>query len=268
MEIKEPKQKYKGIVARPSVYKNGDILEHVTAEVLRQAISFQKRIPLIIGPHPAGGRANPNDYIGHVVQTWNATQQRVDGEFLFFRERWDKIPVDIQRQLTNDEVVKLSTGYEIGDVVEGFQRGRRYDHIALNVPNPMHEDVGVNVRMESELPDNFRIEQEAQIGEEKEPEKETVETAPTTVTFTDEQFKQLLEAIRPIVPEPPVVSETKVEEATKEVQVEPSTPTPPEPRMEPEKVIPRGTAPSEEDYATNDDTVAVSVQMLGEKAKK
>lgn len=264
------KYKHKGIVARPGVHNRGDILEQITAELLRQAIPFQPRIPLIVGPHPPGGRSNPNDWIGHVEQKWNATQQRVDGEFLFYREHWDKVPVDIQRRLNNKEVVKLSAGYEIGDLVEDVQRGRKYDHLALNVHNPMHEDVGVNVRMESELPDNFRIEQEAQIGEEEEPEdKETVKPAPTSVTFTDEQFKQLLEAIRPVVPEPPVVSETKVEEEViEEVQVEPSTPIPPEPRMEPEKVIPRGTAPSEADYATNDDTVAVSIEMLGEKAKK
>ena len=258
--------KFDGIVARPGIHKDGNRLEHITAELLRQAITSQKRIPLIIGPHPPLGRANPNDYIGHVEQAWNETQQRVDGVFLFYREKWDKVPLDVQRRLSNKEIVKASAGYEIGDVVEGAQRGRRYDHLAIDVQNPMHGDIGVNVRMESEFPDNFRIEQESQIGEEEPEVKETVTTAPTSVTFTDEQFKQLLETIRPA---PPVVVETKVvEEVTEEVLVEPSTPPLPEPRMEPEKVIPRGTAPSEEVYPLNDDTCAVSVNMFRESKKK
>jgi len=269
MDNKETEEihKFDGIVARPGVHKDNTRIEHITTEVLRQAITSQPRIPLILGPHPPLGRANPNDYIGHVEQTWNEAQQRVDGVFLFYREKWNELPLDVQRRLSNKEIVKASAGYEIGDVVEGAQRGRRYDHLAIDVHNPMHGDIGVNVRMESELPDNFRIEQESQIGEEKESEvEETVTTAPTSVTFTDEQFKQLLETIRPA---PPVVSETKVEEeATEAVLMEPSAPAPPAPRMEPEKVIPRGTAPSETNYPLNDDTVAVSVDIFGGSKKK
>jgi len=258
--------KKQGILAHVGEFKFGDRTEIKTASELKKAVERQPIIMLTHG-HPAGHLPTVSDYIGTVSQKWNEEKQRVDGDFWFYDEH---IPEHIRERIVNDRPVKISAGYSVDRVEEGIQKGILYSHIAvLNEeadPKCPLDKCGVNVRMESNS--EIRYEQAQDIDKPEEPEKETVKPAPTSVTFTDEQFKQLLETIRPVVPEPPVVEETKVEEATKEVPEEPSAPTPPEPRMEPEKVIPRGTAPSEAEYATNDDTVAVSIQMLGKNAKK
>ncbi len=262
-----PEIKKRGILAVPGEYKFGDKTETKTAEELRLAAQRQPILTLTLG-HPDGHIPRASDYIGTVTQKWNEAKQRVDGDFWFYDEH---IPTHIRERIINNVPVKISAGYSVDRVEEGIQKGILYSHIAVldgEDPKCPLDKCGVNVRMETNS--ELRYEQEQTIDEPKEPEvKETVQTAPPSITLSDEQFKQLLEAVRPVVPEPPAVQKPEVEEeVTKEVPVEPSAPTPPEPRMEPEKVIPRGTAPSEEDYATNDDTVAVSIQMLGEKAKK
>ena len=256
--------KKKGILAVPGEYKFGDNTEIKTAEELKLAAQRQPILTLTLG-HPAGHIPKASDYIGTVSQKWNEEKQRVDGDFWFYDEH---IPQHIRERIVNNTPVKISAGYTVDSVEEGIQKGILYSHIAIvegGDPKCPLDKCGVNVRMESNS--ELRYEQEQDIDEPKEPEvKETVTTAPTSITFTDEQFKQLLDTIRP---ETPAVQKPEViQEVTEEVLVEPSTPPLPEPRMEPEKVIPRGTAPSEEVYPLNDDTCAVSVNMFRESKKK
>ena len=261
-----------GIVARPGTHKRGGMDEVVTAEQLKRAIQIQNRIPLILGPHPAGGIMNPLDAIGTVTQRWNDAEQRVDGEFWFFNEseeelrKWLLIPQSIRDRIVNYDRVPLSASYQIGKIEEGIQIGRLYDHLALNVENPMHEDVGVNVRMEAELPENYRIESESEISEvePQEPLK------PREVRFSEEQFKHLterLDKLESLVSAPPAEPEKPEVQATEEVLEETPEPTPQEPKVEPKKVIARSTAPSEDDYPLNDDMLAVSKTIFGEEIK-
>lgn len=261
-----PEIKKKGILAVPGEYKFGDRTEIKTAEELKLAAQRQPILTLTLG-HPGGSLPSESDYLGTVAQKWNEEKQRVDGDFWFYDEH---IPPHIRERIANNEPVMISAGYTVDRVEEGIQKGILYTHIAIvdgGDPKCPLDKCGVNVRMESNS--NLRYEQEQEIDEPKETEdKETVQTPPS-VTFTKEQFDQLLEAIRPVVPEPPAEQKPEVEEKViEEVQVEPSAPTPPEPRMEPEKVISTGTSPSTEEYPLNDDTVAVSVKMLGDKESK
>jgi len=174
-----------GIVARPGTH--GD--EVVTADSLRRATWYQNRVPLIIGPHPAGGYAYPDDYVGTVGMKWNDKQQQVDGEFWFFDEKWDSLPDEIKRKLKANEEIKLSAGYETGTDEQKRQKWRKWDHIALGVPNPLIDDVGVNVRMEEQLPEGFRCEEEPVISGEKTEQTEE----PKTVSLTPAQLAQVID---------------------------------------------------------------------------
>ena len=262
-----PEIKKKGILAVPGEYKFGDTTEVKTAEELKLAAQRQPILTLTLG-HPAGSLPSESDYIGTVAQKWNEEKQRVEGDFWFYDEH---IPPHIRERIVNDVPLKISAGYTVDRIEEGIQKGILYSHIAIidgGDPKCPLDKCGVNVRMESNS--NLRYEQEQEIDEPKEPEvTETVETVPTTVTFTEKQFEQLLEAIRPPVPAPPAEQKPEVEEKViEEVTEEPAAPTPPEPRMEPEKVIPTGTSPSAEEFATNDDMVAKSIKILGDREKQ
>lgn len=259
-----------GIVARPGTHKRGGMDEVVTAEQLKRAIQIQNRIPLILGPHPAGPGTNPLDVIGTVTQRWNDAEQRVDGEFWFFNEseeelrKWLLIPQSIRDKIVNYEKVPLSACYQIGKIEEGVQIGRHYDHLVLDVDRPMHTDVGVNVRMESELPENYRIESESEISEaltKEEPKSREI------TGFNEVQLQQIKDLLAPLIPTPPAEPEKPEVQATEEVLEETPEPAPQEPKVEPEKVIARSTAPSEDDYPLNDDMVAVSKTIFGEEIK-
>ena len=262
-----PEIKKKGILAVPGEYKFGDTTEVKTAEELKLAAQRQPILMLTQG-HPDGHIPLVSDYIGTVSQKWNEEKQRVDGDFWFYDEH---IPEHIRERIVNNKPVKISAGYTVDNVEEGIQKGILYSHIAVlrdgDDPKCPLDKCGVNVRMESNS--KLRYEQEQEIDAPKgTADKETVQTPPS-VTFTDEQFKQLIEAVRPPVPEPPAVQKPEVEQKViEEVIAEPSTPTPPEPKMEPEKVIPIGTSPSAVEYATNDDMMAVSIKILGDKEKQ
>ena len=252
--------KREGIVARPGVHRRRDGSEEVvTKEELQRAIRFQNRIPLIVGPHPAGGYASPTDFVGTVTPYWDDAHNLLAGKFWFFDEEWERIPEEIRKRILSGELVKLSAGYEVGKVENGHQVGRKWDHLALGVDNPMHPDVGVNVRVEEEFPENFRTEQEAEIGSEKKAEQRPPEKAPVqqTMTFTKEQFDQLLAAIRPYPqPQAPHPAEEKLERAVAVVEqpkqaetVVVPTPPQPKPQVEPARTIPKDTsAPGEPEH--------------------
>lgn len=168
--------KRKGIVARPGVFND----EVVTADMLRRMIQFQNRIPLIVGPHPVGGYSKPSDWVGTVGNLeWNDEEQAVDGDYWFFDEEWHRVPNEVQDKVVNYRKVNASQGYdtEVNDHKE--QVWRKWDHIALGIPNPLIPDIGVNVRMESKFPNSFRSESSAEISakddEKKQPPAEQTE---------------------------------------------------------------------------------------------
>lgn len=223
-----------GVVARPGTH--GD--EVVTADSLKRATWYQNRIPLIVGPHPAGGYAYPDDYVGTVGLRWNDEQQQVDGEFWFFDEKWDSLPEEIKRKLKSNEEIRLSAGYETRTDEQNRQKWRKWDHIALGVLNPLIDNVGVNVRMEEQMPEGFRCEEEPVItGEEEKTEK------PKTLNLTPAQLQTVIDtavekalAKKEETPTEEEPSEEVTEKAPEEAEV-----ALPEP--EPEMVLP-ASAPS------------------------
>ncbi|MHC4335467.1 MAG: hypothetical protein ACYSUV_17215, partial [Planctomycetota bacterium] len=156
--------KRKGIVARPGVHINpmSGKEESITWETLKEAVQFQNRIPLVLS-HPLTGYINPNERIGTVTQRANEKTKEIEGEFWFFDEPkyWNQIPQDLKKKIIGGQEINLSAGYKVGPIVEGRQTSRQYDHIALDVKSPMF-NVGItegDVRMESKLPEDFRIEE-------------------------------------------------------------------------------------------------------------
>ena len=235
--------KRKGIVARPGVHKN--VItgkdEIITWEELKEAVQFQNRIPLVLS-HPLKGYINPDERIGTVTQKANEKTKEIEGEFWFFDEPkyWDQIPVDLKKRIIGGKGIDLSAGYKVGAIVEGRQTSRQYDHIALDVKSPMH-NVGItegDVRMESKLPDNFRIEETPSIeGEKKEgtlPAKvEPYDPVQLGITIgkMQAQIENLTEQL----------NKPAVEETTEETRTEPATIPEQEP-PKPKAVIPQGSA--------------------------
>ena len=236
--------KRKGTVARPGVHKN--VItgkdEIITWEELKEAVQFQNRIPLVLS-HPLTGYINPNDRIGTVTQTVNEKTKEIEGEFWFFDEPkyWDQIPVALKKKIIGGQEINLSAGYKLGDIVEGRQTSRHYDHIALDVKSPMF-DVGItegDVRMESKLPDNFRIEETPTIeGEKKEgtlPAK--IEPYdPVQLGMTIGKMQAEIDHLKEQLNTKPAVEEPT--EETRTVQEVIHEPEPPKPKT----VIPQGSA--------------------------
>ena len=240
--------KRKGIVARPGVHKNviSGKDEVITWEELKEAVQFQNRIELCI-EHPQNGILNPDDRIGNVTQRINEKNKTIDGEFWFFDEPkyWDRVPLDLKKKIIGGQEINLSAGYKVGSIVEGRQTSRRYDHIALDVKNPMFDYVGIekgDVRMESKLPENFRIEETPTI-EGTEPKKEapvpkTEPYDPVSLGVMIGELKAEIAALKAEKEKP------AVEGTTEETRPEPEPIHEPEP-PKPKTVIPQGSAAKE-----------------------
>lgn len=234
--------KRKGIVARPGVHRNARTGkdEVITWEALKEAVQFQNRIPLVLD-HPVGGYINPNERIGTVTQRPNEKEKVIEGEFWFFDEPkyWDQIPPDLKKKILSGKEIGLSAGYKVGPIVEGRQTSRQYDHIALGVNNPMM-DVGItkgDVRMEAELPNNFRVEETPTIEGEKQEERPPTPPPAQDREFWIEYGRKLarLEFLEQQSAKP------AVEETTEAPRPEPEPIPEPEP-PKPKTVVPQGKA--------------------------
>ena len=252
--------KRKGTVARPGVHKNviSGKDEVITWEELKEAVQFQNRIPLVLS-HPVTGYINPNDRIGTVTQKVNEREKTIDGEFWFFDEPkyWGQIPPELKKKIISGQEINLSAGYKVGPIVEGRQTSRQYDHIALDVKSPMF-NVGItegDVRMESKLPDNFRIEETPTIeGTEK---KET--PVPKTEPYNAIELAVMIGELKAEVAslKTQLANKPAVEETTEETRPEPEPIPEPEP-PKPKTVIPQGAA-SKEDAPEEDGVYRIDV---------
>ena len=253
--------KRKGIVAKPGVHHNhitGQD-EVVTWEELKKAVQFQNRIPIVLR-HPQTGYITPDDRIGTVTHRVNEKKKVIEGEFWFFDEPeyWGQIPPEIKKKIVGGQEMKLSAGYKVGKVVEGRQTSRQYNHIVLDAKSPMFADVGIeegSVRMESKLPDNFRIEETPTIEGDKKEDPKTQPVAPQTQDkeFWIEYGKKLarleqLEAEK----NKPVVEET-TEETSPETVPSPE-PSPPKAKT----TVPQGAA-SKKDGLEEDGVFVIDV---------
>jgi hypothetical protein len=150
--------KRKGILARPGTYKYGDRTEVKTAEELKRAAERQPIIALTLG-HPAGGIPKASDFIGTVNQKWNEQRQRVDAEFWFY----DEIPEEVRTRIVNEWPTPISAGFTVEAVENGTQKGIFYTHVAVlrdrDDPKCPLGQCGINVRMESNLTEDYRYEQ-------------------------------------------------------------------------------------------------------------
>ena len=240
--------KRKGIVARPGVHKNviSGKDEVITWDELKEAVQFQNRIPLVLS-HPLTGYIDPNERVGTVTQRANEKTKEIEGEFWFFDEPkyWDQIPQDLKKKIIGGQEINMSAGYKVGPIVEGRQTSRQYDHIALDVKSPMF-NVGItkgDVRMESKLPENFRIEETPTIvGDKKEetPVPKTDPYDPVSLGMMIGELKAEVKALREQLNTKPAAEEP-AEETRPEPETIPST-EPPKPKT----VIPQGTATEED----------------------
>ena len=251
--------KRRGTVARPGVHKNAITGkdEVITWEELKRAVQFQNRIPLVLS-HPLTGYINPDDRIGTVTQSVNEKEKKIDGEFWFFDEPecWDKIPPELKKKIIGGSEIPLSAGYKVGAIVEGRQTSRQYDHIALDVTNPM-QDVGItkgDVRMESKLPENFRIEETPTIEGVNNTTDDTKKTFPTTQPYDAVglgiMIGELKAEIAQLKSQLAEQNKPAVQENTEETRPEPEaipTQAPPKPKT----VIPQGS-PEENDGLDED----------------
>ena len=245
--------KRKGIVATPGVHHNfrTGLDEVVTWDELKAAVQFQNRIPIIAKPHPQSGYINPDDRIGTVTQKVNEKTKQIEGEFWFFDEPeyWSQIPSEIKKKIVSGKEISLSAGYKVGSIVEGRQTSRQYDHLTLDVTNPMFSDVGItegDVRMESKLPDNFRIEETPTIEGEKKKEEPKTQPPDANQTYDKEfwiEYGKNLARLEQLEAEQtkPAVEET-TEETSPETEPTPE-PSPPKAKT----AVPQGSSSKKED---------------------
>jgi hypothetical protein len=224
------------ILAKPGY--NEKYKDNVTWEQLKNSFTLYKRIPMIVAGGSHSGPIDPNEAVGFVDAKIDEENQIIRGEPVFYDEKFESVPAEIQRRLLYKEFVPASLGYQL------FKDLRKVDHIAIGVESPVFKDIGFHAE------DKFRYEETEGINkQEQQPKSEEsisklkAEDSPKPlVTFTQEQFDQLLESIRGLIPAPPQVVEETIEEVERleEPPAEATIPQP-KPEIEPERVIPRDT---------------------------
>lgn len=220
------------ILARPGY--NEKYNREVSWEELKKTFLLYKRIPMIVAGGSHMGAIDPNNAIGFIDAKIDEAEQIIRGEPVFYNEKFEDIPPEIQQMLAHKKLVPASLGYE------RFNTMCKMDHVAIGVKSPVFEDVGFNAES------NFHYEETEGINnEEAEPEQKAPEP-PKLITFTEEQFEKLMSRIG----SPPVEAptQTPAEAVTAEKEEEPEeieAPPPaeeqpvsqPKPLVEPERVI-------------------------------
>ncbi len=268
---------FRGVVARPGVHKNrrsGKNEKIIWEELKRMAILY-KRIPVVIAGGSHFGFIDPEEAVGIMDFLIDERGQKLDCDGLIFREEsvQSRIPDDIKLKLMRKEFLPSSLTYT-ARVVEGIQRGRKPDHIAIGVRNPMHAGVGIHA--EEDLPENIRWEETEGIGEDKKPELPEKKSS-----FSIEELNYISDRVADrIASHFPKPAEQPVSEperpATEKEEPEEETPVPEkeeevveekepveEPRHEPEKVIPKGKPPIKGIFEKDDGTRVISTPITG-----
>ena len=267
---------FRGVVARPGVHKNrrsGRDEKIIWEELKRMAILY-KRIPVVIAGGSHFGFIDPEEAVGIMDFLIDEKGHKLEGEGLIFREEsvQSRIPDDIKLKLQRKEFLPSSLTYT-ARVVEGIQRGRKPDHIAIGVRNPMHAGVGIHA--EEDLPENIRWEETEGIGEDKKPELPEKKSSFSIeeLNYISDRVADRLESRFPKPAEQPVSEPerpaTEKEEPEKppepekeEEEVDEEKEPEPEPRHEPEKVIPKGK-PAEKGIFESDDRRVISTPITG-----
>ncbi len=268
---------FRGVIARPGVHKNrrsGRDEKIIWEELKRMAILY-KRIPVVIAGGSHFGFIDPEEAVGIADFLIDEKHQKLDCEGLIFREEsaQSRIPDDIKLKLQRKEFLPSSLTYT-AKVVDDIQRGRKPDHIAIGVRNPMHAGVGIHA--EEDLPDNLRWEETEGIGEDKKPELPEKKSSFSIeeLNYISDRVADRLESRFPKPAEQPV---SEPERPVTEKEEEPEKPPEPEkeveevdeekepekePRHEPEKAIPKGK-PAEKGIFDEDGIRVISTPITG-----
>jgi hypothetical protein len=236
--------KRKGILARPGTYRYGDKEEIKTAEELKRAAERQPIIALTLG-HPAGGIPKASDFIGTVNQKWNEQRQRVDAEFWFY----DEVPEEVRSRIVNEWPTPISAGFTVESVENDVQKGIFYTHVAVlrdrDDPKCPLGQCGINVRMESNLTEDYRYEQatdpDVPPEQAKPPKTEPFDAVGLGIVIggLKAEIAQLREQLDKLnQPVPQKREEEVVEEVTEDI----TTPEPPRPKT----IIPQGKSREKE----------------------
>jgi len=166
----------------------------------------------------------------------------VDGLFWFY----DEVPDEIKNKVVNGWPTPISAGFTVDKVENGTQKGLFYTHIAVlkdteDAKCPLGK-CGVNVRMESNSPTDYRYEQAQNPDPEAKPAKPAEKVPATVSDDLKAEIAELKRSVREVLEryapkEQPAVP--KPEEKTKTAEVEETKETTPEPPI-PKKVIPAG----------------------------
>lgn len=248
-----PRLEYHGVLARPGTYrrKNGKTITK-TWEELKRSFNLTPELNLSLGhPMTPDGKyrsMSVKDYIGRVSKVINEEKQVIEGIFKIYDEGWDKIPSHIQDKLVNDEAIEISAGYMGSPGALGKQSLMLHDHIAIlaggESPVCPLDQCGINITLEGEDGDVIMTYEESTSTKDEEPKEEVKEQPPVTaqepklVTFTPEQFQELISTLKP------PVQETTEDAGAEPEPIEEITPeevtAPPEPSLEPERAFPAG----------------------------
>lgn len=223
------------VIARPG--HNAKYNRDVGWDELRRTFLLYKRIPMIVAGGDHFGPIDPNHAVGFVDAKLDEDAQIVRGEPVFFKERFEQVPVEIQQLLMHKQHVPASLGYE------EFDNMRKVDHIAIGVKSPVFKDVGFNAES------RFRYEETDGMNKQSSPPAK--EEAKPVQFVTKEDFEkfsakvfELLQHSQRSPPPEPVKAQAVEQEAKKETEAPPKealpTPQPTPIAVEPERVIPKG----------------------------
>lgn len=222
---------YDLVLARPGY--NEKYKREVSWEELRRTFLLYKRIPMIVAGGSHSGLIDPNQAIGFVDAKIDDKDQTVRGRAIFYKERFEDVPAEIQRKLAQDEHVHASLGYDQFDDI------RKVDHLLIGAERPVFEDIGFHAESK------FRYEETDGINKSEEAEEVPKKEEPTPVEdrgFNETQMSQIREIMTSLLPAPqetPVEEvkeeEPKIEEPPAEVPTDPQ----PKPKVEPERTIPK-----------------------------
>jgi hypothetical protein len=234
------------VIARPGY--NEKYKKDVTWEELKRTFLLYKRIPMIVAGGDHYGTIDPNNAIGFVEAKIDEDAQTIRGDDpVFYNEKFDTIPAELQRKLAHKEFIHASLGYEPYDNI------RKLDHIAIGVDSPVFPDIGFHAES------NFHYEETEGMNKEEEKEEvaETHSEPQKVITFSKEQFDELISTLRPPPPsETPSIDGLDPkgqdlsdggsdaiggEQETVEPPEEEPTAPQPKPKVEPERIFSKDT---------------------------
>ena len=233
---------YDMVLARPGY--NEKYKTDVTWDELRRSFLLYKRIPMIVAGGDHYGPIDPNLAVGHVDAKIDDAEQVIRGKGLFYKEKFEDVPAEIQSRLAHDKFVPASLGYE------PFDSMRKMDHIAIGVDSPVFKDVGFHAESTFRHEETDGINTEGKEVQEDETAKDTeIQALRAEIAELKELFQQSLKPPEPPQEETPAEGVVEVPDPVenKVSPVEEPTVSQPKPQVEPERVIKREQSATTED---------------------